>query len=71
MDLFFLTKDERKVNTNTRQLFKHKYLHATRGITTEEKTELWSLCIKVRLPFCADKYRQFVSWATEMSLSVT
>jgi len=39
---FFLkkTKDERKANTNTRQLFKHKYLHATCGITTEEGIEL-------------------------------
>jgi len=37
-----------KVNTNSRQLFKHKYLHATCGITTEEGIELWSLCIKVQ-----------------------
>jgi len=45
---FFLTKDKHKVSNNTRQLFKHKYLHATFGITKEEEIELWSFCIKVR-----------------------
>jgi len=48
------TKSARDSRTNIKltptqdNYFKHKYLHATCGITTEEGIELWSLCIKDR-----------------------
>jgi len=57
------------VNTNTRQLFKHKYLHAACGITTEEGIELWSLCIST----CSNcnQHEVLDSWSQSYDLQST